>query len=452
VRVTDDRGLPHDLTQWPSHVPTAPERGQLELTLDGVFGTDQQIAIEVPDELADAATTAGVVVLSDEEGTPLAQLTVHDVTTSSTGARQLIGSPRRLREARTGPFRALRRTPEQLRHELDGGPAIAVGTGRPFTRSEATAIVAAADASGARVVVVAFALDTPRQRFPIDVLIRALRASLPDLDTSAGPAVLTTLPVEPSRDDTPPRGVLEFITAIGATAFDPSQLDSETSEVILTTLERDDPGRDDPERGGPDVAQLLPAGATTVLRAWRPPRPERGLTLFFTGLSGSGKSTVARGVVDVLLERGRTVTSVDGDVARRMLSAGLSFSRADRDLNILRIGWVAGEVTKHGGVAVCAPIAPYAATRARVRELVEAHGDFVLIHISTPLEVCEARDRKGLYAKARAGLIENFTGISDPYEEPVDADLTLDTSTMPVDEAVARVVDHLVAGGWLAPA
>ena len=142
--------------------------------------------------------------------------------------------------------------------------------------------------------------------------------------------------------------------------------------------------------------------------------------LFFTGLSGSGKSTVAQAVIDALLEHGeRTVTSLDGDVVRRNLSAGLTFSREDRETNIRRIGWVAAEISRHGGVAVCSPIAPFDATRQDVRAMTDAAGGaFFLVHVATPLEECERRDRKGLYAKARRGEIPDFTGISSPYEEP----------------------------------
>ena len=172
--------------------------------------------------------------------------------------------------------------------------------------------------------------------------------------------------------------------------------------------------------------------------------------MFFTGLSGSGKSTLARDLRDALLERGdRTVSLLDGDLVRRLLSAGLTFSREDRDLNIARIGYVATEVARHGGIAICAPIAPYAAARSAVRSQVSEVGDFVLVHVSTPLAVCEARDRKGLYAKARAGVIGSFTGISDPYEEPTDADLVLDTSLVSRRDAVAAVLAHLSRGGWL---
>jgi sulfate adenylyltransferase len=173
--------------------------------------------------------------------------------------------------------------------------------------------------------------------------------------------------------------------------------------------------------------------------------------LFLTGLSGSGKSTIARDLADVLAERSdRQVSLLDGDLVRQLLSAGLSFSRADRDLNIARIGFVAAEIARHGGIAICAPIAPFASARAQVRQLVSEVGDFFLIYVATPLEVCEARDRKGLYAKARAGLIGEFTGISDPYEEPSDAELVIDTSALSRPDAVQAILKMLTSGGWLA--
>jgi sulfate adenylyltransferase len=173
----------------------------------------------------------------------------------------------------------------------------------------------------------------------------------------------------------------------------------------------------------------------------QPQPPGSGRTLFLTGFSGSGKSTIARALVERLNTR-RSVTLLDGDVVRTHLSRGLGFSREDRDLNIRRIGWVAGEVTKHGGLAVCAPIAPYDETRKWVRATVEAAGgpgSFLLIWISTPLEECERRDVKGLYAKARAGEITGFTGIDDPYEPPLDAELVIDTSVVSLPDAVEQI-------------
>jgi sulfate adenylyltransferase len=207
------------------------------------------------------------------------------------------------------------------------------------------------------------------------------------------------------------------------------------------------------ERGAPLPEWHTPPAVARELARDRPPRRHRGLVLFFTGLSGSGKSTIARGVADALLETGeRTVTLLDGDVVRRELSAGLTFSKHDRDINIRRIGWVAAEVAKHGGMALCCPIAPYAAARAQARNLARLAGaGFVLVYVSTPLSVCETRDRKGLYAKARAGQITGMTGIDDPYEAPVDADLVIDASQSTVDVEVGRILHFLGAAGWIDP-
>lgn len=170
--------------------------------------------------------------------------------------------------------------------------------------------------------------------------------------------------------------------------------------------------------------------------------PYRGFTLFLTGLPGAGKTTVSRKLVEVLeSQHRRAVTLLDGDVVRQMLSSGLTFSRADRELNLRRIGFVAGEVTRHGGICVCAVIAPYASARAEVRSRIEAVGGFYEIHLATPLAVCESRDRKGLYARARRGEIRGVTGIDDPYEVPPQADLSLDGSRMSVDEEVRSIIE-----------
>jgi len=186
------------------------------------------------------------------------------------------------------------------------------------------------------------------------------------------------------------------------------------------------------------------------LRKSSPPRHRQGFTVFFTGLSGSGKSTVANVLLVKLLEMGgRPVTLLDGDLVRKHLSSELGFSKEHRDINIRRIGYVGSEITKNGGIAVCAPIAPYDSVRKEVREMIEPFGGFVLVHIAAPLEVCESRDRKGLYAKARAGIIKEFTGISDPYEEPDDAEVVLDTSDMTPEEAAHEIVLHLEKEGFI---
>ncbi len=187
------------------------------------------------------------------------------------------------------------------------------------------------------------------------------------------------------------------------------------------------------------------------LRASYPAKDKQGFTLFFTGLSGSGKSTIANALLIRLRElTHRTITLLDGDIVRTHLSSELGFSKAHRDLNIQRIGYVASEITKHRGIAICAPIAPYAATRACVKELIDPSGGFVEIHVSTPLEVCESRDPKGLYQKARAGEIKQFTGIDDPYEIPEKADLVLNTAELSVETSVNTIMRFLVDAGYLA--
>jgi len=186
------------------------------------------------------------------------------------------------------------------------------------------------------------------------------------------------------------------------------------------------------------------------LRRTYPPRHRQGFTVFFTGLSGSGKSTIANALMVKLMEMGgRPVTLLDGDVVRKNLSKGLGFSKEDRDTNILRIGYVASEITKNGGAAICAPIAPYAVTRARVRESISGFGGYIEVHVSTPLEVCEARDRKGLYALARAGKIKEFTGISDPYEAPEDPEVRIDTTECSPDEASQAILLKLEQLGYI---
>ncbi len=186
------------------------------------------------------------------------------------------------------------------------------------------------------------------------------------------------------------------------------------------------------------------------LRRNYPPRHQQGFTVFFTGLSGSGKSTIANALMVKLLESGaRRVTLLDGDLVRKHLSSELGFSKEHRNLNIERIGYVASEITKNGGIAVCAPIAPYTATRRKVRAMIEPAGGFIEVHVATPLEVCEQRDRKGLYAKARQGLIKEFTGISDPYEEPEDPELRIDTVGLTPELAAHRVLVKLESLGFI---
>jgi sulfate adenylyltransferase len=273
--------------------------------------------------------------------------------------------------------------------------------------------------------------------------------------TSAAPAEVAASAGEDAASPARLPGAPIPVLPAGDWAYDPRA-------EVWRPLALIEPGTEIEDVSADQLADMLDAGTqiptwfasdevAAELRHARPPRSERGFVLFLTGLSGSGKSTIARDLRDLLAERGdRRVSLLDGDLVRSLLSAGLTFSRADRDLNIARIGYVAAEVAKHGGIAICAPIAPFAAAREQVRQMVSEVGDFLLIHVATPVEVCEQRDRKGLYAKARAGLIKQFTGVSDPYEEPADAVLVLDTSVISREQATEKIMAMLTRGGWLA--
>jgi len=220
--------------------------------------------------------------------------------------------------------------------------------------------------------------------------------------------------------------------------------DTKTLSISGTELrERLATGREIPEWFSfPEVVQEL--------RRTYPPRSKQGFTVFFTGLSGSGKSTIANVLLVKLLEMGgRPVTLLDGDIVRKNLSSELGFSKEHRDINIRRIGFVASEITKNGGIAICAPIAPYDNIRQENKALISRGGGYILVHVATSLEVCEQRDTKGLYAKARAGIIKEFTGISDPYEVPEDADLKIDTVDTTPEQCAQQVILHLEKEGYI---
>ena len=492
--MTADPGLPDTLRDLPAWTPEPVELADLELLLAGAYrplrgflGSFDTAAVTAGGRLADGTpwpvpVTLAVpkeltgherIVLQDPEGVPLAVLEVTEAWQDPvTQGWRLAGPLEALRAPAHGPFHALRRRPDELGPAA--GAVLAVATREPLHRKQLGQLRQVAERLGAQVLVLPL-LGGAHD----DSLVRALlgvRRELPD------GARLVPVPL-PARGDGAERHERDVLlrahvaaaygathlladaelagTAIPLVVPEPWAYDADVE--VWRPVARIEPDHVQAELTAERLDALLDAGepvpdwftppaVAAELALARPPKHARGITVFFTGLSGSGKSTVARGLADALVERGgRTVTLLDGDVVRRMLSAGLTFSRADRDLNIRRIGFVAAEITRHGGTAICAPIAPYAATRAEVRRMVSAAGDFILVHVATPLEECERRDRKGLYAKARAGLIPEFTGVSDPYEEPDDADLTLDTSRMTPDEAVGRVLDLLVAGDWVRP-
>lgn len=229
--------------------------------------------------------------------------------------------------------------------------------------------------------------------------------------------------------------------------------------VSVEQIERDDLSairfqerelRETLANGGAVPAWYSYSEVIAELRKVCPPRARQGITLFFTGLSGSGKSTLAKIIYAKFIEDGgRPVSLLDGDIVRQHLSSELGFSKPHRDLNVRRIGFVASEITKNGGVAICAPIAPYMATRRAVRDMIEQHGAFIEIYVATPLDVCESRDRKGLYAKARKGLIPEFTGVNDPYEEPEHPELRIDTSHLSPMQATQEIFLYLLREGYL---
>jgi len=262
---------------------------------------------------------------------------------------------------------------------------------------------------------------------------------LPATVESAAPVVIAVagkVPVAPLPDDAllllPAAGVRPDDTRYGAWSTAWSVADLEVVPIPVTAA--------DAAERATELAAAYSSGPLVHVATEPQPRGG-GRTVFLTGFSGSGKSTIARALVERLNTQ-RSVTLLDGDVVRTHLSRGLGFSRDDRDINIRRIGWVAGEVTKHGGLAVCAPIAPYDETRKWVRATVDGAGgpgSFLLVWIATSIEECERRDVKGLYAKARAGEITGFTGIDDPYEPPLDAELVIDTSDVSVADAVDQI-------------
>lgn len=379
--------------------------------------------IAVHPELRDAAVAAGGLVLLDEEMTPLAELT--DVRAD--GPQGLTGrlAGQRRRESGAGRHLAL-----DVADRGVGWRRVLV-LGRPLLDQDAGLL------EGVEAVLVP---DLPESTggVPTPTMVHLAER----LGARLGVPV-RTVPLA-WRD---PASDAELLRRLASWLH--------TSEVVRVSATADDSAAE-AWRAVVDRLQTatepidIPAPDADLLLRWRPPRRSRGLVMMFTGFSGSGKSTVARALAARLgAQSDRTVSLLDGDVVRQMLSAGLGFDRASRVMNVRRIGYVGAEIARHGGIAICAPIAPYAQTREEVRAMAEAVGDFLLIHVNTPLEECERRDLKGLYAKARAGLIPEFTGISDPYDVPDDADLRVDTSQLSPDEAVGLVLNHLVRGGWV---
>jgi sulfate adenylyltransferase len=498
--------LPEDvLRDAPSYTPRPHELADLELLLAGAYapltgflGRADLAAVARRGMLADGtrwpvpvtlevprALAAGLdlddrqrrtVVLTDPEGAPVAAVEATDAWPTSDGRYALGGTVTRLGERAHGPFQRLRRTPDEVRALLPPGRVLGVIADRPLHRPQLAQIAHAARTLAAHLLILIPVTGPGPDGLPPEALVRAVFAARDRMP----PATIVAVPLLPRRDEM--RDAL--LRARVATAYGVTHVLSTGNMLtggglrVLVPRELAYDNRDGQWRWRDDIPERFrrlamtpgeiddlldrgfplpewhtpPAVAKELVRA-RPPRRHRGLVVFFTGYSGSGKSTIARGLADAMRETGdRTITLLDGDVVRRELSAGLGFSKADRDRNIRRIGWVAAEVARHRGMAVACPIAPYAQARANVREMaVEAGAGFVLVHVATPLEVCEQRDRKGLYARARAGQLPGMTGVDDPYEAPTDAELVIDTTTMTSHEAVDAVLTYLIENGWVEP-
>lgn len=413
------------MTTVPTLTPDPVVLAEVRLALWGILPAQRSIIVD--DDIATAAEAADGLTITDAEGAPVAHFSVQRTDGAIVhGTLSPDGDG-----ADGGPFADLRRPPAEAR--LNG--AVAIIGHDPVDQHALDAAVAVPDRD-----VVLCVLDGPRA-IPGPAAVDVTRASLQlqsELRQAGLQVSVIVVPAPQYGDERDDELADKIADAYGVQRVVPDRRPDRS--LVLEAVDED--------RGLPD--DDWPSASQNAWWIWRPPRDRRGIVLFFTGLSGSGKSTVARAVVDRLLEDGRRkVTLLDGDLVRRNLSAGLGFSRADRDRNIERIGYVAAEIARHGGIAVCAPIAPFAATRRRVRTMAEEYGDFVLVHVATPLEECERRDRKGLYARARAGEIPDFTGISSPYEEPDDASVVIDTSEMSIEQARDVVLDHLVSGGWV---
>ncbi|MBB2945512.1 sulfate adenylyltransferase [Actinoplanes lutulentus] len=498
--------LPEDvLRDAPSFTPRPYELADLELLLSGAYtpltgflgradlvslsrtgrladGTPWPVAVtlEIPGELAQTLDPGDprrrTVVLTDPEGAPVAAIEVTDAWQTGVNRFGIGGQVRRMGDGGHGPFQRLRRTPEEVIALLPPGRVLGVIADRPLHRPQLAQIAHAAKTLAAHLLILVPVSGPGPDGLPPEALVRSVFAARDRMP----PATIVAVPLLTRGDEmrdallrakvaqaygvTHVLSTEHTLSGAGVRVLVPRELAYDNRDgqwrwrddipprnrrLAMTPAEIDDLL----DRGFPLPEWHTPPAVAKELARVRPPRRHRGLVVFFTGLSGSGKSTIARNLADAMRENGdRTITLLDGDVVRRELTAGLGFSKADRDANVRRIGWVAAEVGRHRGMAVACPIAPYEAARAAARRMaVEAGAGFVLVHVATPLEVCERRDRKGLYARARAGQLRGMTGIDDPYEEPGNAELTIDTTTMTVPEAVEVVLAHLVENGWVEP-
>jgi sulfate adenylyltransferase len=468
--VSSDRAaqLRAQSSSWPSLDLTARQLCDLELLLNGGFAplrgfmTHEEyesvtqharlpdetiwptpVTLDLPPSARHVFSAGDRIALRDREGVMLAVLNVTDVWTDSAGRCHVGGLLDGIQLPVHHDFKRFRLTPAQARETFRDSGWTRIAGFQPLSPAPATVLGPAIERALALELPLFVHLVTgsggpndPSHFGRVREYAEALR------NHPAEPAMFAMLPL--------------WIDATGARALVLRAAVAKNFGCTHLLVPGEIP--EEARKHAWEIGiELVPLPEQTVSRVETPhpapppePRRTQGFTVFFTGLSGSGKSTIANALLVKLLEAGdRKVSLLDGDVVRTHLSSELGFSKKDRALNVRRIGYVASEITKHGGIAICAPIAPYDEVRKDVRRMIEAHGGFILIHVSTPLDICEQRDRKGLYAKARAGLLPQFTGISDPYETPEDAAVTIDTERLAVDEAVTLIVEYLRREGYL---
>ena len=472
--------LAASLHAWPSHALTPDQTATLLRLVDGVYTPDAFSSEAGPLALAIATATAarlatpGPLTLREAEGRAVAVMREATAWRSADGIWHAAGRVIGLQPPPAYDFVDLRLSPDAVRTEIarrGWRDAVAVFADTPLHRAEIAELggflsggpLALADDNsmvrhpsrdGTGLVVFASFAASQAPDGAAYARVRALRAALAHLPADRTLLVYDGRPEAEGGPGSPAdatvaraygcSGLVTWRTpsaALAAAAFEAGVGVEHLPAGVRAPLD----GRLRDGWTFPEVAAEIDRQA--------PPPWTRGVTVFFTGLSGSGKSTIANALRVRLLEDGRrTVTLLDGDLVRTHLSSELGFSREHRTLNVRRIAFVAAEITRHGGVAICAPIAPYAQLRRDARALVEAAGLFLLVYVATPIEVCEARDPKGLYQRARAGTLPEFTGISDPYDVPDDADVTIDTSRVSVAQAVDLLMAALEARGLLRPA
>jgi sulfate adenylyltransferase len=478
--------------QWPSWNLTSRQICDLELLLCGGFSplsgfmtradcqsvlTDMKLqdgtfwpvplTLDLPEKAARGLCAGGTLVLRDLEGVAVAVLHIEDVferPDAAAGSWCLGGRVEGIQPVQHYDFTDLRLTPAETRKRFEDSGWRRVVAFQPrgvmyraeqeFTREAALALEAG--------LLIHPAVGLPEAGDADHYTrVRCLQAAVKRYP--AGMATLGLLPLAEAR------AAEALLRAIVQKNYGCSHLFSEEEHPSLkkhqndtgvepVRLERDEQAlpstieqiKEHLGRGREIPPRLAFPEVIRELERTYPPRSRQGFTVFFTGLPSAGKSTIANVLLVNLMEIGfLPVTLLDGDIVRRHLSSELGFSREHRDINIRRIGFVASEITKNGGIAICAPIAPYASVRKEVREMIAPRGGFVLVHVATPISICEDRDRKGLYAKARKGIIKKYTGISDPYETPEDADLSIDTSALTPKECAGKVILHLEKQGYI---